>query len=184
MITQVAPYVLTGLLAELPNPATVASGYQFYATDSKTLFILKIDPATQAHSWEGLSAGPIAKVHLNFVASFPLVGPPIVYSYSVVNSVGIVSAGPIIETATYIAADLTLATSISHFNRCGLLSLHLDPALIPPGGELLDPFLPVGIDTQVDGTALQPGIALNGKGQAPGSPAVEIGMTYALFTIP
>lgn len=58
MITQVSPYVLTGLLSELPNPATISDGYLFYATDTQELFVLVINQATQVRSWDGVGRGP------------------------------------------------------------------------------------------------------------------------------
>src|SRR6185369_15762988 len=53
MITQVNPWVLQGLLAELPDPDSIPqSGIFFEATDTGTLYILLIDPVTHVHSWQ------------------------------------------------------------------------------------------------------------------------------------
>lgn len=181
--TQISPYVITGLLSEIPNPASMPSGYQFFATDSKILFISKIDPATGARIWDTVPAGPLVKLHLNFVASFPISGsPPIVYSYSVVAADGVVSNGPIIVTSAYVLAPFVMSVPIPEDNRCGISSIHFAAGSIP-AGELSDPFLPIGIEVAQNGTSLQVGLAINGKAAAPGSPDVQIGLTYALFLI-
>lgn len=181
--TQISPYVITGLLSEIPNPASMPSGYQFFATDSKILFISKIDPATGARIWDTVPAGPLVKLHLNFVASFPISGsPPIVYSYSVVAEQGVASNGPIVVTSTYVAAPFVMNTSVPTEKRCGFTAIHLVAGAIP-AGEIIDPFLPVGIELEQTGTNLQVGVLVNNKAAAPGSPDVQIGLTYALFVI-
>lgn len=183
MITQVAPFALSGLASELPDPSSIPSGYQFYSIDTKTLFILKIDTATRIHSWEAMSAGPVAKIHLEFTASFPLIGPPIVYSYSVINQSGIASNGPIVVTSQYVSVPLTLSVPLAHVNRCPISSIHIDVPGIPPG-EILDPFIPVSIDIGEDGPGLQVGVIINGKSSPPGSPDVGIGVSFAMFSFP
>lgn len=58
--TQTAPVVLTGLLADLPNPAETPQGYLFFATDTVQLFMLTIDPVTQVRSWDVTSGSSSA----------------------------------------------------------------------------------------------------------------------------
>lgn len=54
---QGAPRVQVGLFADLPNPAEIPLGYFFFATDTIQLFLLKIDPVTQARTWVQVVSG-------------------------------------------------------------------------------------------------------------------------------
>lgn len=65
MITQVNPYVLTGISNELPNPSRLADGTIFYAKDIQAAVILVIDELTGERLWEPLGnsdAGPLVPI--------------------------------------------------------------------------------------------------------------------------
>lgn len=67
--TQPDPEVLIGLFSELPNPASVPQGYFYFATDTIQLFMLKINPTTQARAWVlTSSAGSLPGIPFDQVA--------------------------------------------------------------------------------------------------------------------
>lgn len=64
--TQIAPGILVGLLADLPNPSEIPLGYIFYATDSTQFFVLAIDSVTQLRTWNSVASAIIAGlIHAN-----------------------------------------------------------------------------------------------------------------------